>query len=209
MHEYRRFVQREMDKRGWNPNQTAQYAGLNRQTVYDIVQDTRDVLPRVPSEKTISGLAKAFGVGREVILAHVAQAMGLPTTVTRADAAELSDTDLLAEVRKRMGARHDREAESQQGPEAQGQEHARTDRPEDGSTPRRGGPIDLAQARRVKDDPAAFGDQPRRGDLDQGQLQPPPPAHKSAAYEPRDGSEGIRGAQESSDRGEESQDDGR
>lgn len=195
MHEYRRFVQREMDKRGWNPNQTAQYAGLNRQTVYDIVQDTRDALPRVPSEKTISGLSKAFGVGREVILAHVAQAMGLPTTVTRADAAELSDVDLLAEVRKRMEARHAQASEDQAGshPDVQGTRD-RT-------------PIDLAQARRVKDDPAAFGDQARRGDLDQGKLQPPPPAHKSAAYEPRDGSEGIRGAQESSDRGEENQDE--
>lgn len=42
MHEYRRFVEREMDKRQWNPNQVAQHAGLNRQTVYDIVQDTRE-----------------------------------------------------------------------------------------------------------------------------------------------------------------------
>lgn len=77
---------------------------------------------------------------------------------------------LLAESNK--GANHDREAESQQGPEAQGQEHARTDRPEDGSTTRRGGPIvDLDQARRVKDDPAAFGDQPRRGDMDRRQRE--------------------------------------
>lgn len=92
-------------------------------------------------------------------------------------------------------ARHASQAEDQEGshPDVPGTRH-RT-------------PIDLAQARRVKDDPAAFGDQPRRGDMDQGKLQPPPPAPKSAAYEPRDGSEGIRGVQESSDRGEENQDD--
>ena len=159
MHEYRRFVQREMDKRGWNPNQTAHYAGLNRQTVYDLVQDTRDVLPRVPSDKTVNGLAKAFGVGREVILAHVAQAMGLPTSVTRADAAELSDVDLLDEVRKRMEARHAQASEDQAGSHPD----VRAVRP--------GAPMSLDEARRIKKDPAAFGDQPRRGDMDRRQRE--------------------------------------
>ncbi|MDN5585875.1 MAG: helix-turn-helix transcriptional regulator [Brevibacterium sp.] len=102
MHEYRRFVEREMDKRQWNPNQVAQHAGLNRQTVYDIVQDTRESLNRIPSEKTISGLASAFGVGREKILAAVAEAMGLPIQIVRADVSAATNDELMSELSRRL-----------------------------------------------------------------------------------------------------------
>jgi len=159
-----------------------------------------------PDPSTLEALAFVL----RVPLAEVRELAGLPSETEPFQAHASADLltppqrtavneiiRLLAESNK--GANHDREAESEQGPEASGQEHERTDRPEDGGTPRRRGPIDRAQARRVKDDPGTFGDQNRRGDLDQGQLQPPPPAHKSAAWETENRGKKIR---EHQDRGD-------
>lgn len=102
MHDYRRFVEREMSKRQWNANQVAQHAGLQRQTVYDIVQDTREVLPRPPAKKTIDGLSQAFGVSREKILAAVAVSMGLPVQIVRADVSTATNDELMNELSRRL-----------------------------------------------------------------------------------------------------------
>lgn len=134
--------------------------------------------PEKPQHATLDAFAQVFGIPVEDLEAAATHSAGDPfqadpsadllTPPQRTAVNEI--IRLLAESNK--GANHDREAESQQGPETSSQEHARTDRPEDGSTTRRGGPIvDLDQARRVKDDPAAFGDQPRRGDMDRRQRE--------------------------------------
>lgn len=133
--------------------------------------------PEKPQHATLDAFAQVFGIPVEDLEAAATHSAGDPfqadpsadllTPPQRTAVNEI--IRLLAESNK--GANHDREAEPQQGPEASSQEHERTDRPEDGSTPRRGGPIDLAQARRVKDDPAAFGDQNRQGELDRRQQE--------------------------------------
>ena len=72
---------------------------------------------------------------------------------------DLSDMDLLDEVRKRMEARHAQASEDQAGSHPD----VRAVRP--------GAPMSLDEARRVKDDPAAFGDQARRGEMDRRQQE--------------------------------------
>lgn len=170
MHEYRRFVEREMDKRQWNPNQVAQHAGLQRQTVYDIVQDTREVLPRPPAPKTVDGLSSAFGVGREKILAAVAEAMGLPVKIVRADVSAATNDELMRELSRRLN------------------EKAGDGDGEATPTSRAG----VSPATGEDDGLGAFGGR-ARGDLDHEDLNdgngdnvyslvPPPPASKTAAY---------------------------
>jgi hypothetical protein len=63
------------------------------------------------------------------------------------------------------------------------------------------------EAQRAEEiDQLNFGTTHKPGDLDQGKLQPPPPAKRSVAYTPDEASEGITGDRESRDRGEENQD---
>lgn len=102
MHEYRRFVEAEMTARGWNANRLSEYAGLNRQTVYNIVKDDRDRLTQIPKAETIDGLAKAFSISREKILTRVAAAMGLPVTSFDADLSAATDDELIRELTVRL-----------------------------------------------------------------------------------------------------------
>lgn len=102
MHEFRRYVQEQMDARNWTQSDVANAGGFDRQVVYSIVHDTRDVLPSKPKAATVNGLAKAFGVSRETVLAHVAIAMGLPTELKRADVTDVSDDELIRELSRRL-----------------------------------------------------------------------------------------------------------
>lgn len=101
MHEYSRHVKSEMDKRKWNQNDLAKKAGLTRQVVSAIVTDNRERLTNIPSDKTMDGLAKAFGVDPTVIRASVALAMGLPVEVKRASTSDISDSELIMELSRR------------------------------------------------------------------------------------------------------------
>lgn len=102
MNEYRRFVQRELDKRNWRPAQIEHNGGPSRQVVSKILRDNREVLDQRPSQETIDGLARAFGISVDVVLAHVAQAMGFPVKIEAADLDAVSNEDLLEQIRKRM-----------------------------------------------------------------------------------------------------------
>lgn len=62
MHEYRRFVQSELDKRGWSPGQLARIAGMHRQTISKIVKDDRDHIGQMPDESTLEGIARGLGI---------------------------------------------------------------------------------------------------------------------------------------------------
>lgn len=149
MHEYRRYVEREMNARHWTQADLARAAGLDRQIINSITRDTRETLPGVPRMTTVHGLARAFSVKPEVVLAHVALAMGLPVSVEQADVADLSDADLLLEVRRRMEARHDRQDDTEPGPEAGGTLNSSESSSPDGGTPGRpGAPISDLQLER-------------------------------------------------------------
>lgn len=102
MHEYSRYVKSEMDKRKWNQNDLAKKAGLTRHVVSAIVTDNRERLINIPSDKTMDGPAKAFVVDPTVIRASVALAMGLPVEVKRASTSDISDSELIMELSRRL-----------------------------------------------------------------------------------------------------------
>jgi len=62
VHEYRRFVQDELDARGWKPAELARQSGLRRQLVWKILHDNRPTLGQMPDESTIEGIARGFGI---------------------------------------------------------------------------------------------------------------------------------------------------
>lgn len=123
--------------------------------------------------------------------------------------------ELIASFTDTQGEGHDRQDEAEPGQETRRPQHSSPSRTEDGSTPQRSGaPIsdDLEQQRkkkRIADDPAAFGDQARRGDLDYRHQQ----EHASLAADTdeaagRTTSEGVRQWEHADTLGEESQDPG-
>src|SRR5690625_1832768 len=102
MNEYKRFVQNELDRRNWKPADVTNNGGPSRQVMSNILNDDRDMLVQRPKQETIEALSRAFGIRVEVILGHVAKAMGLPVNVEALSLDEISDDDLLDQVRKRM-----------------------------------------------------------------------------------------------------------
>lgn len=107
--------------------------------------------------RTIGNWERGYSVPRNR-QAALEEALSLTTREPADPLGEVSDAALLAEIARRF----------ERGQEAR---HAQASEDQAGSHPdvqstRDRTPIDLAQARRVKDDPAAFGDQPRRGEMD-------------------------------------------
>jgi transcriptional regulator with XRE-family HTH domain len=144
-----------------------------------------------PDPSTLEALSYVL----RVPLAEVRELAGLPAETEPFEAHASADLltppqrtavneiiRLLAESNK--GAAHASQAEDQE------------DHHPDVSRTRDRTPMNLAEARRIREDPAAFGDQPRRGDLDQGKLQPPPAVEKSAAWRTRNRGKEIREQQD-------------
>ena len=103
MHAYRRFVQTEMDKRGWTAADLQRSSGLTKQNLSRLLRDEREQLQQRPDAETVHSLARAFGVSDELVLSHVAEAMGLPTNrVEVAAAADLSNEELLRILAERL-----------------------------------------------------------------------------------------------------------
>lgn len=103
MHAYRRFVQTEMDKRGWTAADLQRSSGLTKQNLSRLLRDEREQLQQRPDTETVHALARAFGVSDELVLSHVAEAMGLPTNrVEVAAAADLSNEELLRILAERL-----------------------------------------------------------------------------------------------------------
>lgn len=105
MHEYRRFVQAELDARGWKPAELARRSGLHRQLVWKILHDKRDSLGQMPEESTMEGIARGFGISVDRVRVAAARALrgyeddGAPLT---SDLTDVSIDALLAEIRRRL-----------------------------------------------------------------------------------------------------------
>ena len=96
------WVQAQLDERGWTQADLMRASGLKRAHISNLL-GTEGLIRRMPQDFTIDGLARAFNTSRRHVLTIVAEAMGLPTeTVTIADAARLTDEDLLRELAKRL-----------------------------------------------------------------------------------------------------------
>jgi transcriptional regulator with XRE-family HTH domain len=105
VHEYRRFVQAELDARGWKPAELARRAGLHRQLVWKILHDQRPALGQMPEESTMEGIARGFGISVDRVRVAAARALrgyeddGQPLTN---DLSDVSIDALLAEIRRRV-----------------------------------------------------------------------------------------------------------
>ncbi|MGP5071699.1 helix-turn-helix domain-containing protein [Arthrobacter rhombi] len=108
MHELGRYLQREMDRRGWKTSDLVRRSGLSKQTVYNLINDTRQFMDQTPQRKTVNGLAEALGVDPIEILTASAQALGVPIEGKPASAGlgGISSEQILHELSLRLaGAR--------------------------------------------------------------------------------------------------------
>jgi transcriptional regulator with XRE-family HTH domain len=105
VHDYRRFVQAELDARGWAPADLVRRSGLHRQLVWKILHDDRPTLGQMPDESTLEGIARGFRVSVERV--RVAAARSLrgyedDDTPIVTDLSEVSTDALLYEIRRRL-----------------------------------------------------------------------------------------------------------
>lgn len=131
MHALRRFLEDGLERRGWSQATLAREAGLSKQVVNGIVGDERTRLDRMPQDKTVDGLARAFEVDRGVVLTVIAQAMGLPVSepVVVHDASGVADSDLLRELARRLDSAARESEPRRDGRPARAQDYAWAARP--------------------------------------------------------------------------------
>lgn len=162
MHEFRRFIQAELDARGWIQADLVRRSGLSRAHVSKLVNDPRPALGQMPDESTLEGLAQGFGVNVDVVRTAASRALagyvdgGDPITVELED---VSTDALLHELRRRIEAteerrRHDTDTAPQPEP-----------RTETSS------PIDLRAGQAARERPMTAADDPTA----------PPPLHLADA----------------------------
>lgn len=105
MNEWRRFVQQQLDIRGWRRAELARRSGLSRQLISAILNDSRAHLGQMPEDTTIAGLAEGFALPEAAVRTAAARALtgyvddGQPLYC---DLSQVSADELLAEVRRRM-----------------------------------------------------------------------------------------------------------
>lgn len=102
---YTEFVRREQTRRGWSNVQLADHAGLSKQVVGDVLNDTRDLLRQRPSPETVRGFADAFGVPEIALWQEIVKAMGIPLAHEATLLVELetaTNAELLRELAKRL-----------------------------------------------------------------------------------------------------------
>lgn len=145
MHEYKRFVQEQMDARGWRQADLVRASGLGRALVSRILRDERPRLGQMPDESTMAGLAKAFQVPTETVRTAAARALRGYTDDGEALTTDLSAVSidaLLMEIRRRVQASENPSAQDPQD-----------DPPADGEARPGGAPMKLVPAAGAEDEP--------------------------------------------------------
>lgn len=108
MHEYRRFIQAELDARGWKPAELARRSRLHRQLIWKILNDERDHLGQMPDESTMEALAAGLGISVDRVRTAAARSLsgytddGAPITT---DLKKVPIDALLGEIRRRIDGR--------------------------------------------------------------------------------------------------------
>lgn len=104
MHELGRYLQRKLDSHGWTVSELIRRTGLSRQTVYNLLNDTREHMDQTPQRKTVNGLADALGVSPIEILTVSAQALGVPIEALPPESALSTATNrqILTELASRL-----------------------------------------------------------------------------------------------------------
>lgn len=118
MHELGRYLQREIDRRGWSIGALARHASISRQTLYSLIKDDREVMDQTPQRKTINALAEALNVDPLEILTASAKALGVPIDESKLGATlgTATNDQILAELSSRLS-----------GSKGQGNESTSTD----------------------------------------------------------------------------------
>lgn len=103
MHAWRAFVQGHLDAHQIGAAELSRRSGVSKQVLSKILNDDRDQLVQRPDQSTVSKLARAMGVRPDVLLAKVAEAMGLPVTEVRVtDPDSISNADLIRVLSDRL-----------------------------------------------------------------------------------------------------------
>ena len=108
MHEFSRFIQEQLDARGWNRADLSRRSGLTESHLRKLLIDKRDRLPSMPEPDTIAALARGFGIDERIVIAHAAAACyGVPVEgpVEAAGPAALGTDELLHEIAVRLRAK--------------------------------------------------------------------------------------------------------
>lgn len=125
MHEFQRFIQQQLDARGWKQADLVRKSGLTKQHVSNLLRDTREHLGQMPEEKTIRALARGFQIPTEVVRTAASRALagysdeGQPLHV---DIHQVPLDTLLNEIRRRfeeIGEHHGTGTEEEQEPRTQ------------------------------------------------------------------------------------------
>lgn len=159
MHEYRRFIQGELDARGWRQSDLVRKSGLSRQLVSQILNDRRDHLGQMPDQSTIEKLARGFGVPVDLVRTAAARSLtnysddGTALTITLSD---VSTDALLTEIRRRIdhAASHSSAPAPADPPAAAGTQGAEVEKTGAGEAP--AAPTDLHARRRPPADPDQY-----------------------------------------------------
>lgn len=106
MHELGRYLQREMDLRGWKPADLSRHTGITKQTISNLLTDPREFMDQTPRRPTLEGLANGLGVPLSNVLTAAAQAIGaIPDAATqRSDLSQVPDEVLTRELAARLRA---------------------------------------------------------------------------------------------------------
>ncbi|TDP97681.1 helix-turn-helix domain-containing protein [Labedaea rhizosphaerae] len=102
MHALGRWIQQQLDARGWNRADLARrHADLSPSLLGKLITDDREHLDQTPQKRTLSALAEAFNVSLDEVLLVAAEAIGAPVggltvaPLSRATAEELTEEILI------------------------------------------------------------------------------------------------------------------
>lgn len=136
MHELGRYLQRNLEDRGWTVSELIRRSGLSRQTVYNLLNDSREHMDQTPQRKTVNGLAKALGVSQAEVLTISALAIGVPletpTPGQTLDAA--TDEQILKELASRLSRSKDQDNASRSHNSTSSKRRLRAVDPQPGDT---------------------------------------------------------------------------
>lgn len=105
MHEYRRFVQGELDARGWQQADLVKRSGLSRQLVSKILSDDRPHLGQMPDDTTLEKIAHGFQVPVDRVRTAAARSLARYEDDGRSLITDLRGVHmdaLLGEIRRRL-----------------------------------------------------------------------------------------------------------
>lgn len=164
MHEFRRFIQKQLDDQGLRQADLVTRSGLTRSHVSKLMRDQRDHLGQMPDGETLEALAKGFGIPVERVRIAAARSLagyaddGHPISL---ELGEIPTDALLNELKRRIQASstgeaddEDQESRTQEGSSKHGSTGRGTRRP--------GAPIGADPS--DKDDALIDGDQGSQAD---------------------------------------------